>query len=82
MRGGWPDRRYWGGAGEQIDLLSGNLNYTVPLLKAMSRTGWGAGFSMYSRTGGSTRAARRISRNLDIEELASRIAEPNQRPWR
>jgi putative DNA-invertase from lambdoid prophage Rac len=56
---GGADRRYGGGAGEQIDLLSGNLNYTVPLLKAMSRRGWGAA-SVYittRRTGGRTRAA-------------------------
>jgi hypothetical protein len=32
---------YWGGAGEQIDLLSGNLNYTLALMKPQSR-GWGA----------------------------------------
>src|ERR1035437_3689213 len=24
---------YWGAAGEQIDLLSGNLNYSVPLIQ-------------------------------------------------
>lgn len=28
---------YWGAAGEQIDLLSGNLNFTVPLVKALGR---------------------------------------------
>jgi len=36
---------YWGGAGEQIDALSGNLNYTLPLLKAQGR-GWGVGFAL------------------------------------
>ena len=37
---------YWGGGGEQLDMRSGNLNFTVPLLKAMSRGGWGIGFSL------------------------------------
>jgi hypothetical protein len=30
---------YWGGAGEQIDTTSGNVNFSVPLIKAMSRGG-------------------------------------------
>jgi hypothetical protein len=28
---------YWGAAGEQIDLLSRNLNFALPLIKAQSR---------------------------------------------
>jgi hypothetical protein len=36
---------YWGGAGEQIDLLSGNLNFTLPLVRAMGRGGWGVTFA-------------------------------------
>ncbi len=31
---------YWGGGGEQIDTLSGNLNFSLPLVKAQGRTGW------------------------------------------
>ncbi|HWB99348.1 MAG TPA: hypothetical protein VG672_21715, partial [Bryobacteraceae bacterium] len=31
---------YWGGGGEQVDTLSGNLNFSIPLLKPMGRTGW------------------------------------------
>jgi RHS repeat-associated protein len=31
---------YWGGQGEQIDTLSGNLNYSVPLLAPRARPGW------------------------------------------
>jgi hypothetical protein len=34
-----PLGTYWGTAGEQIDLRSGNLNYTVPLLTAKGRNG-------------------------------------------
>lgn len=34
-----PTGSYWGGMGEQIDTRSGNLNYSYPLLKAISR-GW------------------------------------------
>ncbi len=30
---------YWGGGGEQIDTLSGNLNFTIPLLKSKGRNG-------------------------------------------
>src|SRR5581483_6765710 len=28
---------YWGGLGEQIDTRSGNLNFSLPLLTALSR---------------------------------------------
>jgi RHS repeat-associated protein len=41
-----PTGSYWGGAGEQIDMRSGNLNYTIPLLKAQGRGGWGVGFNL------------------------------------
>ena len=37
---------YWGAGGEQIDMRSGNLNYTIPLLKAVSRAGGGASFNL------------------------------------
>ena len=33
---------YWGGAGEQIDLLSGNLNYSLPLVQIQGRGASGA----------------------------------------
>jgi len=35
-----PTGSYWGGLGENIDLLSGNLNFTLPLLQAQARGGW------------------------------------------
>jgi len=41
-----PTGSYWGGAGEQIDTLSGNLNYSTQLFKAMGRGGWGAGLNL------------------------------------
>lgn len=41
-----PTGSYWGGGGEQIDMRSGNLNYTMPILKAMGRGGWGVGFNL------------------------------------
>jgi RHS repeat-associated protein len=34
-----PTGTYWGALGEQIDLRSGNLNYTLPLLTAQMRGG-------------------------------------------
>lgn len=37
---------YWGGAGEQIDTRSGNLNFSLPLLKAMGRGGWNVDFRL------------------------------------
>ncbi|MCX6622804.1 MAG: hypothetical protein NTY38_17410, partial [Acidobacteria bacterium] len=37
-----PTGAYWGGGGEQIDVRSGNLNYSIPLLKAAGRNGAGA----------------------------------------
>ncbi|MGE5648368.1 MAG: RHS repeat-associated core domain-containing protein [Acidobacteriota bacterium] len=40
------DGAYWGGAGEQIDVRSGNLNYTIPIIKAIARGGWTVGFSL------------------------------------
>ena len=41
-----PTGVYWGGGGEQIDMQSGNLNYTLPVLQAKSRAGWGASFAL------------------------------------
>jgi hypothetical protein len=41
-----PTGSYWGAGSEQIDTLSGNLNWVLPLLKAQSRGGWGVGFSL------------------------------------
>src|ERR1035437_1663569 len=41
-----PTGAYWGASPEQIDVLSGNVNFTVQSLKAVSRTGWGAGFNL------------------------------------
>jgi hypothetical protein len=36
-----PTGSYWGSAGEQIDTLSGNVNFTIPLFKAQGRGGTG-----------------------------------------
>jgi YD repeat-containing protein len=46
-----PTAEYWGANPEQIDMLSGNLNFSVPFLNAMGRggangSGWTAGFSL------------------------------------
>jgi len=41
-----PLGSYWGGDGEQIDMRSGNLNYSMPLVKAQGRGGWGVGFNL------------------------------------
>ncbi len=41
-----PTGSYWGGSGEQIDLLSGNLNFTAPILRAMGRGGWSVPFAL------------------------------------
>jgi hypothetical protein len=37
---------YWGGGGENIDMRSGNLNFTVPIAKAMGRGSWGVPFAL------------------------------------
>jgi RHS repeat-associated protein len=41
-----PTGSYWGGGGEHIDMRSGNLNYTMPILTAMGRGGWSKGFNL------------------------------------
>jgi hypothetical protein len=41
-----PTGNYWGGAGEQIDLLSGNLNFSLPLIAAVGRSGLKANFAL------------------------------------
>ncbi|MEJ7606920.1 MAG: hypothetical protein WKF37_11780 [Bryobacteraceae bacterium] len=41
---------HWGGAGEQIDMQSGNLNLTVPLLTAQARSGLSATFALNYNT--------------------------------
>jgi hypothetical protein len=40
-----PTGSYWGGGGENIDVRSGNLNFTIPLLKANGR-GWSVPFNL------------------------------------
>ena len=41
-----PTGTYWGAGTGQIDLLSGNLNYSTPLLRAVGRGGWGSTFAL------------------------------------
>jgi RHS repeat-associated protein len=41
-----PTGSYWGALGEQIDLLSGNLNFSKTLLHAKSRGGWQVPFGL------------------------------------
>ncbi len=41
-----PTGSYWGGAGEQMDLLSGNLNYSLPLIQAVGRGGLTESFNL------------------------------------
>ncbi len=36
-----PTGSYWGSAGEQVDSLSGNVNFTIPLFRAQGRGGTG-----------------------------------------
>jgi hypothetical protein len=44
--GSRPTGAYWGASPEQIDLLSGNLNFSIPLLSAQGRNGWSVPFSL------------------------------------
>jgi hypothetical protein len=37
---------YWGASGEKIDVRSGNLNFSMPLLSVKSRAGLSVGFSL------------------------------------
>ncbi len=37
---------YWGGGGEQLDMLSGNLNFTIPLVTGQGRNGIAAPASL------------------------------------
>ena len=53
---------YWGGAGEQIDMFSGNLNYTLPLFRAQARGGWGVTFALHYNSQFWFRDAQRIWR--------------------
>jgi RHS repeat-associated protein len=41
-----PLGSYWGAAGEDIDTTSGNLNFSIPLLKVLSRGGWSVAFAL------------------------------------
>ena len=41
-----PTGAYWGGGGEQIDMQSGNLNYTLPVVQAKARGGLTASFGL------------------------------------
>jgi hypothetical protein len=41
-----PTGSYWGSGGEQLDMLTGNVNFTLPLLAAMGRNGSSVGFRL------------------------------------
>jgi YD repeat-containing protein len=41
-----PTGAYWGSSTEQIDLMSGNVNFTIPLLTAMQRGGSSVPFNL------------------------------------
>jgi RHS repeat-associated protein len=41
-----PTSATWGALGANVDLLSGNVNFNLPLLKAQARGGWGVTFSL------------------------------------
>jgi hypothetical protein len=82
------DGAYWGAAGEQIDLLSGNLNYTVPLLKALSRTGWGVGFALSYNSqiwrqdaGGTWKLGRDVGYGLGWKLMAGSIRPVYEGVW-
>ncbi|HYA16989.1 MAG TPA: hypothetical protein VEF06_05955, partial [Bryobacteraceae bacterium] len=35
-----PTGSYWGGGGEQIDVRSGNLSFSIPIVQEQARNGW------------------------------------------
>jgi len=37
---------YWGAGSEQIDMRTGNVNFTLPLFKVLGRNGGGVGFAL------------------------------------
>jgi hypothetical protein len=41
-----PTGAYWGSSAEQIDMLSGNLNLSVPIVTAQARRGWTVPFNL------------------------------------
>jgi RHS repeat-associated protein len=41
-----PTGAYWGATGENIDVRSGNVNFSLPLLSAQGMSGWSVGFSL------------------------------------
>src|SRR5579862_3178007 len=41
-----PNGSYWGAAGEQIDAMTGNVNYTASLFRAQGRAGTGVSFAL------------------------------------
>jgi len=41
-----PTGAYWGAGNEEIDVMSGNVNFTAPLINAMQRGGASVGFNL------------------------------------
>jgi hypothetical protein len=41
-----PNVPTYGALGASINLLSGNVNYNLPLIRAQARGGWSVGFSL------------------------------------
>ena len=83
-----PTGSYWGGAGEQIDTLSGNLNFTMPLFKAMGRGGWGETFALGYNSqfwrqdqGGTWKMARDVGYGLGWRLQAGSLTPYYQVDW-
>jgi hypothetical protein len=83
-----PEGAYWGAAGEQIDLRSGNLNYTVPLVKALARSGWSATFALSYNSqmwrqdsGGTWKLGRDVGYGLGWRLMAGSITPVYQGTW-
>src|SRR5581483_2193361 len=79
---------YWGASGENIDVMSGNLNFTLPLVKAQARSGWGVGFNLnYNSqnwrydTGGNWNFGGDVGYGFGWQLLAGSITPVYSDPW-
>jgi RHS repeat-associated protein len=83
-----PTGAYWGGAGERIDTRSGNLNYTLPLLRAMGRGGYGVSFALSYNSqlwrqdpGGTWKLGREVGYGFGWRLQAGSITPYWSDPW-
>ena len=73
---------YWGASGENIDTTSGNLNFSTPLIKPISRGSWSLPFvlsynsQMWRQAQATANGAGRLPARSAVLSASARYSAP------